>query len=515
MSTNARITRRRMLQGASGIALALPVLPSLLPRTAQARALDQAPRFVAIRNGHGGCWDSSFFPTVAPTETMDYAGHTIRRGDLQLAEDGATAQLSTVLRSASTDLTPELVAKMNMIQGVDSVVHVGHNRGAFLGNPNATDDAATAALTTARPTIDQVLAYSDWFYGDLSTIRERSLHVGHEISFGWSSPQSQSGEVQRLTTMNNPLEMFNLVFVEEPDETQTPRPLIVDAVLGQYRSLREGNRRLSPADRQRLDDHMERIDELQRKLEIVVDCGTAEPPQLADGVHPWGPGYYGDIDKNREFWQAFNEVVAVAFACDTSRIAVYSLGDQSSFSPFGGDWHQDIAHMANLTEAPGELPQQTLSASYQRVFEDVFLDLIRRLDVDDGSGCTFLDSSLVVWGQESGAETHDCTSMPLVTAGSAAGQLRTGQHLDYRNHDSPLVTEFGNMIAPNGETTFTGLSTNQFLGTVLQAMGLPPSEYESGSTGGYGEDAPTSNRAAFYPDSILSRMGESLPWLTV
>jgi hypothetical protein len=36
--------------------------------------------------------------------------------------------------------------------------------------------------------------------------------------------------------------------------------------MASYRSLRDGNRRLSAADRQRLDDHLDRLAELQRRV---------------------------------------------------------------------------------------------------------------------------------------------------------------------------------------------------------------------------------------------------------
>ncbi|MBV1861351.1 MAG: DUF1552 domain-containing protein, partial [Nannocystaceae bacterium] len=492
-----------------------PLLPSLLPKGARAGGFASPRRFVALRTGHGSCWDSLFFPEVPAQETMDYAGHAIRRSDLTPSTSGDETRLSSVLRAPSSAFSPTIAASMNVIRGVDSFVHVGHNTGAFLGNSNATDDTATQAVTTARPTIDQLLAWSPWFYDDLSTNLERSLHVGGGISYGWSSPQSQSGEVQRVGSINNPLTMFNLIFVPDDGNEPDPRPLIIDGVLEEYRSLREGNRRLSAADRQRLDDHIERIDELQRKLEVVVDCGSATPPELDSDIYPWAPGYYADLEKNRAYWQAFNEVVAVAFACDTSRIAVFSLGDQSSFSDYTGDWHQDIAHMSHLTEATGgdALPQTVLCDSYQRVFESVFLDLVGRLDIDDGQGNTILDSSLVVWGQESGAATHNCTNMPLVTAGSLGGAVQTGQNLDYRNLDSTFVNEFGGPSAPNGEAIVTGLTTNQFLGSIMQLMGVPPEDYETDGVGGYGEPNATVDRAPFYPSSVTSRMGEVLPWL--
>ncbi len=508
-------SRRHFLRGTGGLVLALPMLPSLLPQGARAGGFASPRRFVAMRTGHGCCWESLFFPDAPADETMDYAGHAIRRGALTPTISGGETRLSSVLRAPSANLSPSIAASMNVIRGIDSFVHVGHNTGAFLGNPNATDDTATAAVTTPRPTIDQLLAWSPWFYDDLSTNLERSLHVGDGISYGWSSPQSQSGEIQRTGSSGSPLEMFNLIFVPDDGNEPDPRPLIIDGVLEEYRSLREGNRRLSGADRQRLDDHIERIDELQRKLEVVVDCGSATAPELAGDSYPWTPGYYGDVAKNRAYWQAYNEVIAVAFACDTSRIAVYSLSDQSSFSDYTGDWHQDIAHMSHVTEATGgqPLPQTILADSYQRVFESVFLDLVGRLDLDDGQGGTILDSSLVVWGQESGAATHNCTNMPLVTAGSLGGLVQTGQDLDYRNLNSTFVGEFGGPSPPNGEPVLTGLTTNQFLGSILQLMGLPPEDYETSGAGGYGEPDATTDRAPFYPASITSRMGEILPWL--
>ena len=79
--------------------------------------------------------------------------------------------------------------------------------------------------------------------------------------------------------------------------------------------------------------------------------------------------------------------------------------------------------------------------------------------------------------------THDPLSLPVVTAGSAAGFFRTGRSIDYRrvgNQDSrfqPLV---------DAEVTYAGVLYNQFLANVLQAMGLRPREFERWGHKGYG-----------------------------
>jgi hypothetical protein len=78
--------------------------------------------------------------------------------------------------------------------------------------------------------------------------------------------------------------------------------------------------------------------------------------------------------------------------------------------------------------------------------------------------------------------THDPIEMPVVTAGSAAGFFTTGNYTDYRNLSSPAAQAGnGNLV-----NSHTGLVYNQWLGNVLQGMGLNPSEYETGGYGGYG-----------------------------
>jgi hypothetical protein len=95
---------------------------------------------------------------------------------------------------------------------------------------------------------------------------------------------------------------------------------------------------------------------------------------------------------------------------------------------------------------------------------------------------TYLDNSLLVWTQESGMETHGSVSIPLVTFGSAAGFLRTGQFVDYRRTGNRAST-----FDPGaGGTQALGLLHSQFLATVLRSMGLPPSEFERWGHKGYG-----------------------------
>lgn len=501
--------RRAFLRGAAGFTLALPFLPSICsPRTAKGDPMPSNKFFVAFATQHGGIWGANLFPSdTTLTDKKSYGGHDIRRGDLAAKIDGTDAVLSPMLRAKASDLTPALLAKMNVIRGLDVPFYIGHHTGGHLGNYARNDGNGTDGQVVQKmpcPTIDQVMAWSKSFYPDLSSIKERSLVIGRRISYNWSNPDTKSGTIDEQAAEWSSLELFNRIFVPMEDP-KTARPPIVDRVLEDYKRLRNGSRRLSNADKARLDDHMQRLSELQRRLNARASCGAVTMPTddsakvSADASFEFAPALQAKA------YDLLNDVVVAAFLCGTSRIAAFNT--TQTFSDFTGDWHQDVAHKAHL---PDGAAQATILTAHQKFFATVFVDLIKKLDIDDGTGKTLLDRALVQWTHESGPYTHESVSMPVVMAGGADGAIRTGSYCDFR--DLGRVFDGGGFQGST-EITHAGLVYNQWLGTVLQAMGLARSEYETGGNGGYGVKYIGDGRAKFYPDSVFATMGDMLPFL--
>jgi hypothetical protein len=258
------------------------------------------------------------------------------------------------------------------------------------------------------------------------------------------------------------------------------------------------------------------LDELEQILSFVPSCDEVTPPTM-DSTDLWGGDFSRNPEKMGQYWQAFNRVIAIAFACDTSRVATYHATD--TFSDYlGADWHAEVAHRAHQPTALDPLPdvhaQPVIMQAHQTFFEKVYLDLISLLDqTPDADGGTLLDNSLVVWTQESGPYTHASVDMPVIMAGSAAGAITTGSYIDYRNMQR---TFDGGGYEGSVEVTRPGLSWNQYLGTVLQTMGVEPEAYEETSYGGYG---PTFITGAdwYHPDSwpttVLNAQHDFLPFL--
>ncbi len=515
-------SRRQFLRGAGGFALALPFLGSLVPREALAGTPPYAanPRFVAFATHHGGVWPQSMWPgldTMPNQETL-FAGHDMHWGGLQRTVQGSKASLSPVLTAHKDLLTESVASKMNVLRGLDVMFYIAHNTGGHLGN-FARNDGNDETLPDLEwvPTIDQVMAWSPSFYPDLSSIKQRSMHIGFAgqwngngaFSWGHSSPSQKSGDIVYVPTSHSPQDLFNAIFVPDAPAAPAPRTPVVDRVIEHYRRLRDGvfgdASRISGADKQKLSDYMDRLDELERKLNVqAASCGDVNNPGNFI-INDWGQ-YSSQPPMQAQHYQIYNDVIVAAFMCGTSRIAVVGCDDTFGDASFA-DWHQDVAH-----KAAGEPDKQKIIAdAHQFFFENVYMDLVSKLDVEEADGKTLLDNTLVQWTQESGMATHHSFSVPVITAGSAAGFLETGQYIDYRDRDNMGLLPPWDVEFEVEKQQRPGLSYNQYLGTVLQAMGLKPDEYEKPGAPGYGDPLNTHPKA--YGPHILETAGQVLPRL--
>lgn len=442
---------------------------------------------------HGGVLQENMFPSLSSlTNSQElYPGHTGKWGPLAARSEGNDNVLCSTLRAPAANFTPGLIAKMNVLAGLNSTFGISHNRGLHLGNYAANDGHGSSKAVQAfpKPTIDQVMAWSPSFYSSLAGVKERVMVTGSRpgYSYNWSNPQAKSGSIQEIGTVGSPRQMFDRIFVPRasanPANPVAPkRKVIVDRILENFKRLRNGNSRLSGLDRQRLDDHMARLSELERKVNTMAavtikECGQQTKPS-SDG---------SGISQ----FSLMNDVFVAAFVCGSSRIGTMSV--TNPLVGFPGSWHQDVAHKGFESG-----PQGLLVGHNQKVFSGIFVDLARKLDAVDLGGHTLLDDTLISWTQECAAATHESYNVPIVTMGRAGGALKTGMFCDYR-----FMRPASEYKYVKGKGLFPGLPWNQYLGNVLVAMGLPRSEFESGGSKGYGHLAVDGDtRTAHSPGSI-------------
>ncbi len=523
-----KLDRRLLLRGAGGALLALPILPSLLTsREAQAQAAAPGKCFVHFRTPHGGISTANMWPSDATlTEKRSYT-HEVRRGPLTLATNGGDASISPVLTASATALTPELLAKMNILRGLDIPTYMAHNFGGALGYYDADKGAPDAP----RATVDQLMAYSPEFYANVDSVRQRSVTIGKGSgSYGYRTPGLRSSGVSSsaIGGTESSQGLFDTLLAGAASASPSPettRPPVVDRILDSYKRLRNGHKRLSQEDKLRLDQHINAVAELQRRLSTMVAAGCqvpSRPPTDNLKLRPMD----GSPERNVQFFTMINEVLAVAMNCGATRIATFSIDENNQALTFTGraaqgeDWHNNVAHAASSSASADGL----IKEFNQVFFSRVYLDLVSRLNgFSDGMGGTLLDHSLVAWGQESGNVTHFAFSMPVVTAGKAGGAISTGSYCDYRNLDRRLSGD--SSTGSESELLWPGLTYNQWLSTALLAMGVPHDEWAEESHPGYGAKVTYQPEYAYffsnrgfsaedvYSDTVWQKTGELLPFL--
>jgi hypothetical protein len=521
-------SRRTILRGLGGAALALPLLESLRPR--RARAAAAARRFIVLKSfstqlisdwypafqGNGYVLHNAKYTgskadgtTLLSRPLVAGAGYTWA----PLADLQTPAGISGILGPALNRFLP----KLTLIRGLDFLPSVNHNYGGLLGNFSSCTKATPCDGDKLGriPTIDQVMAYSKKVYPDAPGLRSLNISQGVTDGMSFSDLGIAGGAVQQLKTRTNPLDAFNDVFAGrgtpggDPGKQQRDA-LLIDRVYQDYLKLKQ-NKRLSAADRQLVDRYVTLVAELQAKLKStqVLSCTKPMAPQsLANnaGLDPT------DI-KNK--WSLFLDVVTAAVMCDRTRLITIgvhkALGpgpDPANPTPTGffhsedasgGTWH-GLAHDWGNPNA-----RRMLKGINAWIAAELFAKLLERLDVPEMGGRTYLDNSLVYWGNELGFN-HIAYSVPCLLAGSAGGFIKPGRYLDYVdwNGQSFFAQENGNVIK--------GIPHNQFLVTALQAMGLSPTDYERDGQPGYGSTSTSGRAPNLFPvDYDLTKVGQILP----
>lgn len=532
-----RLGRRVFLTGIGGIALALPILESLLPRAARAGGVTPPKRFFSIVS-HSGQLPKEWYPTHTPPgyQLTDSVFSSFGKcPDRPCKQDGTTylheqlpedsryryaplsdfstdTGISTVLHQS---LNPFL-EKMTLLRGVDIMSTIGHNGGgAFLGNYNTSKSDSVKAACPATTTIDEVMAYSTQVYAKEPVMRALHIATGFPGSASATNYGIAGGAVETLDGYNDPLVIWQQLFKDiAPASTGAPPPedpnlSLLNAVYDDYHRLKL-NPRLGAQDRELLERHVGFLAEIEASIKAfqAIDCSQPEtPPSIKTTTKLTDP------DQLRAAVKLLIDLAVAAVVCDVTRIVTFNISlaahdgtgtwqtSLHNAADVPSDWHH-YAHDALSTQSS----MTNLRALNRWIADELFAHLLTRLDVTEGAdGSTILDHSLAVWGNELGF-AHYNMSMPTLVAGSAGGAVRTNRYIDYSKWDGT----YANPI-PQG-VLIPGVPHNRFLVTCLQAMGLTPLDYEQPDVPGYGSQAVVSAPNGLSADSWdFTEIGKPLP----
>src|SRR5206468_3370461 len=133
----------------------------------------------------------------------------------------------------------------------------------------------------SRATLDQYIAKHPQFYTD-GAPQFRSLELGMSEAtlhnFGTWTACSHNGPNSLNPPIRDPQKLFNQIFAVKPDLPEIARQTSVLDVVAEDTRLLEA--RLGSRDRQRLDEHLTHINEIERRLKVArAACTTPAAPQ--------------------------------------------------------------------------------------------------------------------------------------------------------------------------------------------------------------------------------------------
>ena len=406
--TRKHLSRRTLLRGA-GVTLALPLLDSMFPALApwaKAAASPKVPRFVGIFNPHG--WAPSYWA---------------------MEKEGPLTELPFVLKP----LDP-WKSSITVVSGLDATSSMpppgetggDHSRGAasFAGVPPKKTVNDDIYLGT---TIDQMIAQK---YGQENFLPSIQLGIedqsylatcpwgyscAYTNSISWSSPNKP------LPHEANPQLVFERLFgdgttPEERAARKQAKASLLDGITGEVARLKGA---LPGGDRGRLDDYLEDIREIERRLNNAAKASEQSP----DAQVP-----FGIPESFSEHINLMWDLQALAFQADITRVSTLMYAHDVSMRSYPESGVATANHAASHHgEAPKRVEDWAKINRYHVQCLVHFLDKLKSTPDGDGN---LLEHTLILWATNMGnSNLHSHKDVAHMVIGGALGRHTGGKHI--------------------------------------------------------------------------------------
>jgi len=224
---------------------------------------------------------------------------------------------------------------------------------------------------------------------------------------------------------------------------QRYRKSLLDFVLEDARSL---TKKVSGNDRQKLDEYLVAVREIEQRIERAEDENAVQPDVLARFEKPEGVP-----DSYEEHIRLMGDMMILAFQTDVTRVSTFMLanaGSNRSYRPIGvSEGHHSLSHHQNNSDKLEKISKINTFHVEQLAY---MLQKMKSIPEGDGS---LLDNCMIVYGSGiSDGNRHNNENLPIVLAGRGGGWIRPGRHIQYSG-DTPLNNLFATMLNQAGATT--------------------------------------------------------------
>jgi uncharacterized protein DUF1552 len=406
--TKMSMPRRTFLRGV-GAAIALPWLDAMKPALSAATVSPQRLGFFYVPNG-------MYLPNFHPA-----------------GSGGASFELTPVLTPLASvrehvvvvsGLSNMPVLANDQGGGVHTRNHAGWLSGVL---PKRTEGAN---ITSAK-TVDQYAADklgADTPLRSLELTLESNFQVGNcEAGYSCAYLNSTSWRAPNapLPHEADPRVVFQRLFgdggsvASRLEEMKKDRS-ILDSVM---ESVAEVRKRLGAGDRTVMGDYLDSVREVEQRIVRAERANAATPLPAVEQPS----GIPEDYDEHAKLLM---DLLLLGYQGDITRVSCLQIGRELSGRtyPWIGvpEAHHGVSHHQR---DPHNIQQKTKIDAYNMSLFTRVLEKMR--DTADGDG-SLLDHSLFLYGAGMGdGDRHTPLDLPVVLAGRACGQLKTGRHIRY------------------------------------------------------------------------------------
>jgi len=426
----APIHRRQFLRGA-GVALGLPFLDAMRPAFAAGKE-DVPRRMLAVCNNLG-LLDTKFFPK-------------------QAGRDYELSPYLSVLKDYREQFT----------------VFSGVSHPDVDGSHSSEVCFLTAAPHPANGGFRNSISL-DQYMADQIGVRTRfpSLTLGVNVNKGQRS-LTWTGSGVMIPCEDSAAGLYRRLFLqgsEEEVQRQISRLKLGESIMDSVATHAGGLKRdLGPGDRDRLDQYMTGVRELERRMVLAREWERKPKPRTSQPEPKDPDSSRAYMDKVRLMY----DMARLAFETDSTRLITLFL--DSSNSPAIDvqgvnitDGYHNLSHHGKNESKLAQL--EAIDTWHMKLLAELFGKL---QSVREG-GETLLDRSMVLYGSNFGdANKHTTTNMPVILAG---GGFKHGQHLSFdANRNYPLPNLFVSMLQRMGiESDKFASSTGSMKGLELKS----------------------------------------------
>ena len=253
----------------------------------------------------------------------------------------------------------------------------------------------------------------------------------YQFNLAWSSATTP------VAPESNPRMVFERLFGSGPSGQRAEnmkrrhqeQRSVLDFVMEEARGM---DRRLNGHDKDKLDQYLTGIREIETSIQKAEQFGTVKDP---------GADTPSGIPQDRaQYVQLMYDMLVLAFQTDSTRVATLLLGhdgDNRSLPEIGvSEGHHDLSHHFNSEEKIQKLTE--IDLWYAKQFATFLQKLEERKDAD---GSSLLHNSMIVYGSgNADANKHTHFNLPIVLAGGGGGTLTTGRYV--RHGSKPMTNLF-------------------------------------------------------------------------